>query len=73
MRNYKFSGLFVSAEGNMFELSTSCDSFIQAFFLLTADAIRLGRHYQLHSITKEGGSTVKVDDILKVSALLKEI
>lgn len=73
MRNYKFSGLFVSAEGNKFELSTSCDSFIQAFFLLTAEAIRLGRHYQLHSIVKEDGRAVKVDDIMKVSGLLKEI
>lgn len=73
MRKYKFSGLFVSAEGNMFELNTSCGSFIQAFFLLTAEAIRQGKHYQLHSIIKEGGSAVKVDDIVKVSSLLKEI
>lgn len=71
MKNYKFSGLFQSAEGHVYELDVRCDSFFQAFFLLTADAIRSGRHYQLKTITDEKGSVVSVDDILKCASLLK--
>ena len=51
MRTYKFQGTFRSAEGHIYTLSVICMSFFEAFFLLTADAIRSGKHYQLHSIS----------------------
>ncbi len=71
MKKYKYIGLFKSAEGHTYELETQCNGFIQAFFLLTADAIRSGKHYQLSTIKDvEKESTVKVDDILKVGELL---
>ena len=71
MRTYKFQGTFRSAEGHIYTLSVICMSFFEAFFLLTADAIRSGKHYQLHSISKEGDSNlVFVEDIMKCSKLL---
>lgn len=71
MKQYKYIGLFKSAEGNEFSITVNCNGTIQAFFLLTADAIRSGRHYQLHSITDEKGDVTMVDDILRVGELLK--
>lgn len=70
MRNYRYQGLFQSAEGHTYELEVFCNGFLQAFFLLTADAIRRGRHYQLKTITDEKGNFVQVDNILKCSDLL---
>lgn len=70
MRKYKYTGLFVSAEGHKYELEVSCNGFLQAFFLLTADAIRSGRHYQLRSITDEEGKKIMIDDIIKCTKLL---
>lgn len=71
MRTYRYTGLFQSAEGHEFELEVNTTGFICAFFLLTADAIRAGRHYQLHTITDEEGFQVQVGDILQVNELLK--
>ena len=73
MKNYKYTGLFKSSEGHTYELTVSCNGFIQAFFLLTADAIRSARHYQLNTINNEKGDVVEVGDICKVSKLLKTI
>lgn len=70
MKTYKFTGFFRSQEGNEYALNVICMSFLEAFFLLTADAIRTGQHYQLHSIQKEDGSNRFVDDILKCGSLL---
>ena len=70
MRNYKFKGLFVSSDGHQYQLEVNCMGFIQAFFLLTADAIRMGRHYQLKSIENEKGSIRYIEDILKVGDLI---
>ena len=70
MRTYKFKGFFRSQEGHQYELNVNCMSFIEAFFLLTADAIRTGQHYQLYSIQKEDGSIRLVADILKCGSLL---
>jgi len=39
---------------------------------LTADAIRSGKHYQLHSIINEKGNSVFVDNIFLVNTILKE-
>ena len=73
MKNYKYTGLFKSSEGHTYELTVSCNGFIQAFFLLTAAAIRSARHYQLNTNKKEKGDVVEVGDICKVSKLLKTI
>jgi len=70
MRTYKYTGLFLSAEGNEYTITVSCNGTIQALFLLTADAIRSARHYQLSTITDEKGNVTKVDNILHVGKLL---
>jgi|TARA_R110000851_G_scaffold308922_1_gene468096 hypothetical protein len=70
MRKYKYLGVFFSAEGNKYTITVNCNGTIQAFFLLTADAIRSARHYQLSTITDEDGRVTKVDDILLVGKLL---
>ena len=70
MKQSKFTGLFRDyANGSNYEITVYCFSFLEAFFLLTAEAISSGRHYQLYSISKEGGSSVRVDDIKKVTNL----
>ncbi len=71
MRKYKYIGLFKSWDNHSYELEVSCHSFLQALFLLTADAIREGKHYQLYSITDEKNKIVLIDDILKCSILFK--
>jgi hypothetical protein len=70
MKQYKYTGLFKSAEGHIYQIEVRCNGFLQAFFLLTADAIRSGRHYQLHSIMDENMKEKMVDDIIKCGALL---
>jgi len=70
MKLYKGKGFFKSADGHTYELEVSCSGFLQAFFLLTADAIRSARHYQLHSITDEEENVKRVDDIIKCALLL---
>lgn len=57
------------ADGNEFELSVICGGYLQAFFLLTADAIRSARHYQLYTITNEKNETVRVDNIIQCTTL----
>mgnify|MGYP003555090943 CR=1 FL=1 len=71
MRTYRYTGFFKSAEGHTYELTVSCNGFIQAFFLLTADAIRSARHYQLNTITDEKGTVIEVGDICKVYGIFK--
>ncbi len=66
MKTTHYTGHFLSAEGHAYKLEVDCFSVFQAFFLLTADAIRAGRHYQLDVIVDEDGSKTKVDDILKI-------
>lgn len=66
----KYTGLFKSREGDVYQLEVICYGFLQAFFLLTADAIRSGRHYQLHSIMDENMNEKMVDDIIKCGELL---
>ena len=70
MKEYKYIGLFKSGDGHTYELEVYCNGFLNAFFLLTADAIRSGRHYQLHSITDENDNKRMVGDIVKCSELL---
>ena len=70
MKSYKYIGLFKSVEGHIYQLEVRCNGFLQAFFLLTADAIRSGNHYQLHSITDENMKEKMVGDILKCGDLI---
>lgn len=70
MRTHKYIGFFRNSEGHEYTLEVNCNGFIEAFFLLTADAIRSARHYQLETITDEKGNIVNVDDVLKVGSLL---
>lgn len=70
MKTYTYIGFFRSAEGHEYTLRVNCNGTFQAFFLLTADAIRMGRHYQLKTITDEKGNVTNVDDILKISSIL---
>jgi hypothetical protein len=71
MRSYQYTGTFRSAEGHIFTLDVICNGFLQAFILLTADAIRKGNHYQLDTIESEDGGTRKIDDICKLSNLIQ--
>jgi len=71
MKTYKYIGIFKSFEGHTYDLTVNCNGFLEAFFLLTADAIRMGRHYQLYSITKDETNDMRmVDDILKCGELI---
>lgn len=71
MKQDKFYGLFIGDNGYEYEIYVYCSGFLQAFFLLTADAIRSGRHYQLSKITNnDTGVSRNVSDILKCSELL---
>lgn len=69
MKKYKYTGVFISAEGHTFRLVVICNGVLQAFFLLTADAIRGANHYQLNSITDEKGNKTMVGDIMKCHVL----
>lgn len=71
MKLIRYVGVFKSAEGDVYKLTVHCNGFLQAFFLLTADAIRQAKHYQLHLITDEAGNERKIGDILECSSLIK--
>jgi len=70
MKTYKYIGLFRSSEGHEYTLEVNCNGYLEALILLTANAIKSGRHYQLATITNEKGSVRFVDDILKMGALI---
>lgn len=71
MKQYKYTGTFISQDTHhSYELTVMCNGFLQAFFLLTADAIKSGRHYQLNSIRDDKLNVYHVDDIIKCDALL---
>jgi hypothetical protein len=70
MKQTKFIGVFKSFEGHIYELEVYCHGFLEAFFLLTADAIRSGKHYQLYTIENDSRNIVYVSDIIKCCKLL---
>lgn len=70
MKRYKYTGTFKASTGHVYQLTVSCNGFLQAFFLLTAEAINTGKHYQLHNIADERGNVAYVDDIIKANDLL---
>lgn len=73
MKQIKFLGVFINELGNRHEIVVYSFGVLPAFFLLTADAIRDGLHYQLNTITNtENGMTWKVDDITACANLLEQ-
>lgn len=70
MKNYKYTGLFRSEDGNEYTIEVICNGYLKAMILLTADAIRSGRHYQLLTITDEKGNVRYIDDINKIGELI---
>lgn len=73
MKTKTYTGVFKNDDGHAYKLKVECFGFIQAFFLLTADAIRSGRHYQLSEITDEDGKVKVVDSslvVLNIQSLL---
>ena len=70
MRKYKFIGTFIADNDHSYSLTVYCNGFIQALILLTADAIRLGKHYQLSTISDENDEIHKISDILEISKLI---
>lgn len=72
MKQTKYTGLFISAEGHEFKLTCNAFGFIQAFILLTAEAIKQGSHYQLSSIIDDKGNIREIDDINKLGILIKQ-
>lgn len=73
MKHTKYVGTFISAEGNTYTIQTTAFGFIQAFFLLTSDAIRSGKHYQLDNIVDEKGNKQYISDILQVQKIFYTI
>jgi hypothetical protein len=71
MKHHKYIGLFMCPDSKPYTLEVSCNGFLQAFFLLTADAIRSGRTYQLHSIESEDHVIKLVDNINICTKLLE--
>lgn len=72
MRTYKYTGTFIAEDnGHKYELTVNCNGFIQALILLSADAIRSGRHWQLSRIENENGNVRLVDDMTNIDDLLK--
>ncbi len=71
MKTTKYTGLFKNA-GPEYSLEVDCFGFLQAFFLLTAEAIKTGKHYQLYSITDNEHNFIRyIDDINKCTRLIK--
>jgi len=71
MRTYKYTGIFIAQDnGPKYERTVNCNGFIQAVILLTADAIRLGRHYQLSRVINENGNVRQIGDILKIDDII---
>ena len=70
MKQTQYTGLFKSEEDHQYKIVVYGFGFIEALILLTAEAIKSGKHYQLHTITDEDHNcTKRVDSILKISSL----
>lgn len=70
MRTYKYTGTFIGDNNHKYTLSVHCNGFLQAFILLTADAIRGGRHYQLNRIQHEDGAVRLINDINEIGNII---
>lgn len=71
MRNYTYIGIFKSDNGHEYKSNVNCNGYIQALILLTADAIRSAKHYQLYSIEDEDGNIRLIGDIQLIGDLIK--
>ncbi len=71
MKTTTYIGQFKSNEGHTYKLKVECFGFLEAFFLLTANAIRSGNHYQLETIIDENNNIRYIDDILNCIKLIK--
>ena len=71
MKKYKYIGLFKNEEGNEYSLKVYCLNMLEAFILLTAEAINAGKHYQLKTITNEKGEVKEVGDVKRINSILK--
>lgn len=70
MRRYKYTGIFIGDNDHRYEIEVHCNGYIQALILLTADAIRSGKHYQLTRIENEKGDSKNVADITLIGKLI---
>lgn len=71
MKKHTYIGLFKSLN-NDYILTVTCSNFTEAFFLLTAEAIKLGKHYQLYSITDEKNRIKLVSNLKRINELLTD-
>lgn len=71
MKTHIYIGLFKSST-NEYSLTVTCFNFTEAFFLLTADAIKLGKHHQLYSITDEKNRVKLVSNLKRINELLTD-
>lgn len=70
MEKYRYTGTFIADNRHTYTLSVNCNGFIQAFILLTAEAIKNGYHYQLDTILDEKGNEAQVSSINELSKIL---
>jgi len=71
MKRHKYTGTFIAQDnGHKYELTVNCNGFIQAVILLTADAMRSGKHWQLSRVEGEDGTVKQIGDILKIGEII---
>lgn len=70
MKKIKYTGTFINHDGDTYHLDVYCNGFIKATILLTAEAIKLDKHYQLDHIINENGNKRTVGDILIIDNIL---
>ena len=63
MKSTKFTGTFINSDNHQYTLTCTCFGFFEAFFILTAEAIRSGRHYQFSHIEDEKGERKFIDNV----------
>jgi len=71
LKKHIYIGLFKSLN-NDYSLTVTCSNFTETFFLLTADAINLGKHHQLYSITDEKNRVKLVSNLKRINELLTD-
>jgi len=72
LKKHIYIGLFKSLN-NDYTLTVTCFNFTEAFFLLTAEAIKLGKHHQLYSITDEKNRVKLVSNLKRINELLTDV
>lgn len=72
MKTTKYTGYFISSDGNNHIITVNTTGFLKAFFLLTAEAIKEDKHFQLSYIIDENGIERKIKDIYSLSTVMFE-